>query len=428
MTEQVEIKQVKQKHESDILSKPNVIGVGVGHRETGGQVLDELAVKVLVVQKVPRVSLSAQEMVPPEVDGVRTDVVQVGEIRALQARTDRWRPAPGGVSLGHYQITAGTFGCVVWDRSTGDRLILSNNHVLANSNDASIGDPILQPGPYDGGTVNNDTIAHLLRFCPIQFVEQPGSCSLASTYAVVGNIVAILAGSKHRVQVIQANPQAVNLVDAAVAKPVDDSMISNEILEIGEVTGTTPAVLGMGVRKSGRTTGYTIGSISVIDATIDVSYGAGRTARFENQLVAGPMSQGGDSGSLVVAEQPLAVGLLFAGSDQSTIFSPIQAVLDCLEVDITPAQASAANPSNTTMEKAQAVKDAHEANLMSKANVVGVGVGYRQRGGKQTDQVGLIVMVEKKLPKSQLSAKDLVPQEIEGVPVDVQEVGKIRAL
>ncbi|MEJ2710359.1 MAG: hypothetical protein P8074_22300, partial [Anaerolineales bacterium] len=276
--------------------------MGVGHRETGGQVLDELAVKVLVVQKVPRVSLSAQAMVPPEVDGVRTDVIQVGEIRALQARTDRWRPAPGGVSLGHYQITAGTFGCVVWDRSTGDRLILSNNHVLANSNDASIGDPILQPGPYDGGTVNNDTLAHLLRFCPIQFTEQPGSCSLASTYAVVGNIVAILAGSRHRVQVIQANPQAVNLVDAAVAKPVDDSMISNEILEIGEVTGTTPAVLGMGVRKSGRTTGYTTGSISVIDATVDVSYGAGRTARFENQLVAGPMSQGGDSGSLVVAE------------------------------------------------------------------------------------------------------------------------------
>jgi hypothetical protein len=428
MTEQVEIKQVKQKHESDILSKPNVIGVGVGHRETGGQVLDELAVKVLVVQKVPRVSLSAQAMVPPEVDGVRTDVIQVGEIRALQARTDRWRPAPGGVSLGHYQITAGTFGCVVWDRSTGDRLILSNNHVLANSNDASIGDPILQPGPYDGGTVNNDTIAHLLRFCPIQFTEQPGSCSLASTYAVVGNIVAILSGSKHRVQVIQANPQAVNLVDAAVAKPVDDAMISNEILEVGEITGTTPAVLGMGVRKSGRTTGYTTGSISVIDATVDVSYGAGRTARFENQLVAGPMSQGGDSGSLVVAEQPLAVGLLFAGSDQSTIFSPIQAVLDCLEVDITPAQASAANPSSTTMEKAQAVKVAHEADLMSKANVVGVGVGYRQRGGRQTDQVGLIVMVEKKLPKSQLSAKDLVPQEIEGVPVDVQEVGQVRAL
>jgi hypothetical protein len=428
MTEQVEIKQVKQKHESDILSKPNVIGVGVGHRETGGQVLDELAVKVLVVQKVPRVSLSAQAMVPPEVDGVRTDVIQVGEIRALQARTDRWRPAPGGVSLGHYQITAGTFGCVVWDRSTGDRLILSNNHVLANSNDASIGDPILQPGPYDGGTVNNDTIAHLLRFCPILFTEQPGSCSLASTYAVVGNIVAILAGSRHRVQVIQANPQAVNLVDAAVAKPVDDAMISNEILEVGEITGTTPAVLGMGVRKSGRTTGYTTGSISVIDATVDVSYGAGRTARFENQLVAGPMSQGGDSGSLVVAEQPLAVGLLFAGSDQSTIFSPIQAVLDCLEVDITPAQASAANPSSTTMEKAQAVKVAHEADLMSKANVVGVGVGYRQRGGRQTDQVGLIVMVEKKLPKSQLSAKDLVPQEIEGVPVDVQEVGQVRAL
>jgi hypothetical protein len=428
MTQQTEIKQVKDKHESNILTKPNVVGVGVGHRETGGRVLDELAVKVLVVQKIPRKDLTARALVPPEVDGVKTDVVQVGLIRAQQARTDRWRPAPGGVSLGHYLITAGTFGSVVWDRNTGDRLILSNNHVLANSNDASIGDPILQPGAYDGGTVSEDTIAHLLRFCPIQFTDQPGTCSLASLYAVVGNVVAILTGSTHRVQVIQSNPQAVNQVDAAVAKPVNDSMISNEILEIGEITGTTPAALGLAVRKSGRTTGFTTGSISVIDATVDVSYGAGKVARFENQIVAGPMSQGGDSGSLVVAgEQPLAVGLLFAGSDQSTIFSPIQAVLDCLEVNITAGQPSAANPS-TTMEKAQAVKDAHESDLMSKANVVGVGVGYRQRGGKQTDQVGLIVMVEKKLPKSQLSAEDLVPQEIEGVPVDVQEVGQVRAL
>jgi len=101
------------------------------------------------------------------------------------------------------------------------------------------------------------------------------------------------------------------------------------------VQGTVAATLGMAVRKSGRTTGFTTGQITLINATVDVSYGSGRVARFENQLVAGPMSQGGDSGSLVVAGDALkAVGLLFAGSNQTTIFSPIQAVLDCLQVTL----------------------------------------------------------------------------------------------
>ncbi len=89
----------------------------------------------------------------------------------------------------------------------------------------------------------------------------------------------------------------------------------------------------MPVRKSGRTTGFTTDEINTIDASVDVSYGAGRTARFEGQLVAGAMSQGGDSGSLVVdGNSNNAVGLLFAGSNSTTIFSPIQAVLDIMNV------------------------------------------------------------------------------------------------
>lgn len=429
MAEQPQIQQVKETHKAALLTKPNVVGVGVGLRERRGQILDELAVKVLVTQKLPRAGLTAQATVPSEVDGVKTDVMQVGIIRALQPRTGRWRPAPGGVSIGHYQITAGTLGCIVRDRTTGERLILSNNHVIANSNDAQLGDPILQPGPYDGGRVNNDIIAHLARFVPIQFEVQPGTCNIANLYASLGNIFAKLAGSTHRVQVFQADPQAANQVDAAVAKPTDDSLILDEILEIGVITGTAPASLGMGVRKSGRTTGFTTGTVLVIDTTVSVTYGAGRTARFENQIVAGPMSQGGDSGSLVVAgDLPLAVGLLFAGSDQSTVFNPIQAVLDSLEVDMLPSTTQAASNLEASMDQVQAVKQSHESDLMSKANVVGVGVGYRQKEGKPTDQLGLIVLVERKQPPAELAPQDLIPQQIEGVPVDVQEVGQIKAL
>jgi hypothetical protein len=83
----------------------------------------------------------------------------------------------------------------------------------------------------------------------------------------------------------------------------------------------------MSVRKSGRTTGFSTGEIQVLDATVNVSYGTGRVAQFENQIVTDPISQGGDSGSLLVAGDALrAVGLLFAGSDQTTIHNPIQAV------------------------------------------------------------------------------------------------------
>lgn len=335
MSQQEKVRQVKEASKEAILSKPNVIGVGVGYRVVRGRTTDELCVVTLVRQKLPEAGLDPEALVPREIDGVTTDVVQVGDIWALQARTDRWRPAPGGVSLGHYQVTAGTFGGVVSDRATGARLILSNNHVLANSNDASPGDPILQPGAVDGGRVEEDTIARLERFCPIEFSTAPGTCGLAKGYASVGNTLAKLLGSKHQLQVTQVDPMASNLVDAAIARPEDDDDILDEILEIGEVSSTALATLGMSVRKSGRTTGFTTGEITVLDTTVNVSYPGGRIARFESQIVTSPMSQGGDSGSLLVAGDSLqAVGLLFAGSAQTTIHSPVQAVLDCLEVAI----------------------------------------------------------------------------------------------
>lgn len=335
MSEQAEVSRLKESHKAAIMAKANVVGVGTGYKVVRRRTTDELCIVALVRQKLPEAGLDPEALIPPGIDGVATDVVQVGDIRALQDRTDRWRPAPGGVSLGHYQVTAGTFGSVVRDRATGARLILSNNHVLANSNDARPGDPILQPGAYDGGRVEEDTIAHLERFCPIEFSTSLPDCPAAIGVASAGNALARLLGSRHRLEAYQTDPTASNLADAAVARPLDDDAVLDEILEIGVVEGTTPAVLGMSVRKSGRTTGLTSGEITVLDATVDVSYGGGRIARFENQILTGPISQGGDSGSLLVAGDLLqAVGLLFAGSEQTTVHNPIQAVLDCLEVVI----------------------------------------------------------------------------------------------
>jgi hypothetical protein len=79
------------------------------------------------------------------------------------------------------------------------------------------------------------------------------------------------------------------------------------------------------------------------------------------------------------------------------------------------------------MERVRAVKEAHTDELMSKANVVGVGVGLLERGGVRTQTVAVVVMVKRKVPRARLSAADIIPTEIDGVPVDVREVGEISA-
>jgi len=324
----------KQVHLPSLLTRPNVVGVGVDLRQKGGRTSDEVCVVALVRRKQPPTALSPEGMVPATVDGVPVDVLEVGDLRAQVDRKAHLRPAPGGVSLGHYKITAGTFGAVVRDRASGVRLILSNNHVLANENDAAPEDPVLQPGPADGGREESDTIALVERFVPLSYSREPATCGVARFVVAAGNAVAGVIGSKHRLESFREDAQATNRVDAAVARPLIDSDVSDEILDIGRVSGNTAAALGMAVRKSGRTTGLTTGLVTVIETTVDVGYG-GKTARFDGQVLSGPMSQPGDSGSLLVAgESQRAVGLLFAGSSLTTIYNPIGDVLQALDVDL----------------------------------------------------------------------------------------------
>jgi hypothetical protein len=326
------VSQAKRISKQHIMGKPNVVGVGVGYRERAGRIVDELCVVAMVRRKLPASALKPEEFVPKRVKDVPTDVFEVGVLRALQARTERYRPAPGGVSIGHYQITAGTLGCVVRDRASGDRLILSNNHVLADINAGRAGDPILQPGSYDGGIEGRDMIAVLERFIPLQFKEAPSTCSLANLFGGAANLLARMVGSAHRLRVYREDPSAINQVDAALARPLDESMILNEILDIGVVGGIMPAKLGMNVRKSGRSSGFTTGQIRVVDASVQVEYDSHR-ADFDDQIITGPMSQPGDSGALLVlGDGLLAVGLLFAGSQQATVYNPIQPVLEALDV------------------------------------------------------------------------------------------------
>lgn len=229
----------------------------------------------------------------------------IGEIKTQ--RTNRHRPAFAGISIGHYKVSAGTFGCVVKDNSR--YYILSNNHVLANSNDCSIGDPILQPGRIDGGKNKNNLIGKLSYFMPLDF-------------------------------------RGINQIDAAISEPFDYSHISAHIPNIGSINGITNPRIGMRVVKYGRTTGYRVGVITSRNADIKVNFG-GQQVQFEDQFeIQGftndqgrkiPFSRGGDSGSLIVEYGTnLAVGLLFAGNDTKgvTFANPINKVLSTFDVTI----------------------------------------------------------------------------------------------
>ncbi len=318
-------------HRRPLLKRANVVATGIGYKQSQGVKTDRLSIVCSVKEKVPAARLSAQELVPAAVDGTPTDVVQTGIIRALQAPTDRFRPAPGGVSVGHVGITAGTLGC--WVMKNGQKVILSNNHVLANSNAAEIGDAILQPGPFDGGNFPQDQIANLTQFVPIAFQGDPSECRFANAVISVFNLGCRLISSNTRYQVTQIQAED-NLVDAAIAAPLNSADVNDEIFNIGPIQGTVTGELGMAIKKSGRTTGFTTGEIQQIDVTANVQYGAGQVAVFTDQLLAGAMSQGGDSGSAVLDDSNRLTGLLFAGSDTTTIINRIENVFNALGISL----------------------------------------------------------------------------------------------
>jgi hypothetical protein len=211
--------------------------------------------------------------------------------------TARFAPTvPIGVSTGHIDITAGTIGCRV--KINGVAYALSNNHIFANCNLANIDDPILQPGPYDGGALDTDYFGSLYKYVPIVFGR----------------------GGK-------------NTVDAAIAL-IDNGerTLSNTTLS-GYTPSSTPqnAIIGLLVKKYGRTTRETHGQVSAVNWNGRISYGGGLFAYFQNQIYItdGSFSDGGDSGSLVVTDNNNSnpVALLFAGNSYGTIANPIQDVL-----------------------------------------------------------------------------------------------------
>jgi hypothetical protein len=243
------------------------------------------------------------------------DVRVIGPVRALSSPTTpeelqrRVRPLRPGLSVAHSSVSAGTLGGFV--RVGGRLAVLSNNHVLAASDAAQIGDPVLQPGPADGGTAR-DRVARLLAY-------------------------EVLAAGRP------------NLVDAAVAA-LDQGVDA----EPGDVPGgplSGPILGGLAidpdelVEKIGRTTGHTYGRITAVEVDgVAVEYDDG-VYLFEDQIEiagrAGAFSAGGDSGSVIWRGRDRApLGLLFAGSSTGgeggagvTFANPLATVLAALDAE-----------------------------------------------------------------------------------------------
>jgi hypothetical protein len=292
----------------------NIQGVSIGL--AGADVGGEPGTPVLTTYLAEPATAEDVRAVVVDAMGVRAAsdlpirVVTSGVIDALANRA-RVRPAPGGFSVAHFRVTAGTIGCLSTGRSSprNQRLLcLSNNHVLANSNAAQYGDCISQPGPADGGTCPNDQIAILERFVPIRFGGPTNYVDCATGWCWPDRV---------RRELGYQTSGGINLF-----------RISGNIAW---------ASLGMVVGKTGRTTQLRSGTVTGVNWSGRVNYGTAGQAFFANQIVIeGNFSAGGDSGSSIwtwnTTRNP--VGLLFAGGGGFTIANPMAWVASALDINL----------------------------------------------------------------------------------------------
>ena len=295
---------------------------------------------------------------------------------------------------------SGTLGALVEDTS-GVQYILSNNHVLANSNNGRPGDDISQPGMIDTG------------------------CSVTPTM-IVGDLTTFAS--------LNSN------VDAAIAALRAGKMDSTgHIEDIGVPSRTVAApFVGQAVAKSGRTTGFTTGTVRSVNTDVNVQYQEGCNkgrkfvVSFNDQVVIGgsSFSAGGDSGSLIVTNNSShnPVGLLFAGSSTTTIANPIGEVLSKLGTALgkglrvtgsgTAPFSEFSALSTDEIARGTRAKEAHARRLMANPAIFGVGVG---EDPNSPGQAAVVIYAQRGL------ARAAIARDLDGVATVVIETDPIVA-
>src|SRR5262245_16089728 len=260
---------------------------------------------------------------------------------------------------------SGTLGSLL--TAGGTQYILSNNHILADQDQAVPGEDISQPGLIDNG------------------------CQPATIVADFSS--AVMLG---------------NNVDCAVAALRAGTMDSSGFIEGLNGTGGAPSTaiaspaVGLAVQKSGRTTGHTTGTIGAIDTSVKVQYqircGQGKKyfINYTNQVLinSSTFSAGGDSGSLILTNTGSCahpVALLFAGSSSTTIGNPIGEVMTkmsaALGATLSFVGTNCAGPAapqsdgqsfqlpEQALNHASRILEQNRHDLMSRPAVLGVGLG-----------------------------------------------------
>lgn len=279
---------------------PNFTGCGIGLRRRNGEVTDELVVIAMVVDKLPAGAISRRLLLPTAVSGdsgtYGVDVVQAGPVYAgAGPRAVRPASSPtggqGGPLTGAYNpplqgcsisITDpdnypdntehGTFGCLVKDKSDSTICVLSTNSVLAELNEVTIGDPIVQPATVDkGGT----SFAKLKRFVTLTSGTNQVDAAIAQLDSQTGYSQEVAGGL---MAPISASHQAVGIALAwdtngdAFLSRMDVALqgLNCELLA-GAAAMATPEI-GMNIEKVGRTSGYTSSMIDAVDVQIQVNF------------------------------------------------------------------------------------------------------------------------------------------------------------
>jgi len=315
----MDILKVQQANNDLLLKKEGVYGTAIGEKWHEGQPTGSPAILVFVQKKYkessitnPKIlkSYNADDLIPEHIDGIPTDVFEVGTITKQTGYKSKVRPIKPGYSCGHKDITAGTIGGIFLDKNKKP-VILSNNHVIANENKAKIGDIIYQPGPADFIKNRSNIIAKLSQFVKLKRNNNTQDSAIA-------------------------------LINDNLINNIDDiyPQINMRIKDFGE------AKVGQLVQKCGRTTGYTTGRVLGLNASFNIGYDFGN-ASFNQCVVTTAMSKAGDSGSIIQDMDNKAVALLFAGSPKVTIANPIDLIVQQYGLTIFSQEYSAARKADT---------------------------------------------------------------------------------
>jgi len=333
-----------------------------------------------ISQASPSASGTATITLVPLQQNTQTGAIELG---TSGGNINASSPQPGG----KIECCGGTLGSLLV--RNGSFFILSNNHVMANSDAGAVSDAIIQPALIDTGTCTSTgatTVANLSQFFTLE--GSPAN----PVDAAISQIVSGKVDTSGNILMLGATADA-NGVPVAGAPHVGSGVLAN---------------LGDLVAKSGRSSGLTCSTVASVSDAFAVQYqkgcgtGANFTVNYVNQIsiAGGEFSAEGDSGSLIV-EQTTAdpVALLFAGSDTDTVANPIgdvllamadssnhvptvvggaqHAVIGCTLPGPSSAKSVVPNAlvSSELKQAAVAARDTHARELLGIPGVRGVGVG-----------------------------------------------------